>query len=523
MEPVDVGFLSLLPPIIAIVLALISKEVISSLLIGILSGALIYALATGGGIIEMSSVAFGVMADTVGSPGKFNIILFLALLGALVCIVTMAGGSRAYGQWATKRLKSKRAAGLATSFLGMLIFIDDYFNCLTVGTVMKPVTDKYQMSRAKLAYLIDATAAPICIIAPISSWAAAVGTTLYETGAFQNELQAFMATIPYNLYAILTIVMVLMVSILDLDFGGMEKEELKAKNGDLGAVNTEIEEDKTISDKGTIWDLLIPIGSLILFSILAMLYNGGYWSDGLSMQEAFGNCDSAAALVLGSFWALVVTFFLVVPRKLVSFKDFFASVTEGTKSMVNAFIILTLAWTIGTLCQDYLGTGLYVGNLVEASNLPTGMIPMIVFLVAAGLSFSIGTAWGTFGIFIPIVIFICQNTAPEIITVTLSAALAGSVFGDHCSPISDTTILSSTAAGVDHLKHVSTQIPYAVTVASCCAVGYLIAGFSNGNLLLTLGMSIVLLGILVFVLHRSTMKRLSKNAAPQIETEIAAD
>lgn len=511
METIDVGFLSLLPPIIAIVLALITKEVISSLLIGILSGGLIYALHTGGGIVEMSSIAFGVTADTVGSPGKFNIILFLALLGALVYVVTKAGGSKAYGNWASTKLKSKRSAQLATSFLGVLIFIDDYFNCLTVGTVMKPVTDKYRVSRAKLAYIIDATAAPVCIIAPISSWAAAVGSTLYETGAFTNELQAFFATIPYNLYAILSILMVVILSVSSLEFGTMAREEYHTEQtGDVRAVDSESEAGMEISDKGTVWDLIIPIGSLILFSILAMLYSGGYFSgEGVSFSAAFGNCDSSASLVLGGFWALVVTFILFIPRKLITFREFMDGIGEGIKSMVPAYIILTLAWTIGSLCQDYLGTGIYVGHLVETSNVPVGMIPAIVFLVSAGLSFSIGTAWGTFGIFIPIVVFICQATAPELMVVTLSATLAGSVFGDHCSPISDTTILSSAGAGCDHLLHVSTQMIYAVTVACCCFIGYLVAGFSNGNALLTVGTGVVLLLIVLFVMHRISANKLS--------------
>lgn len=514
METIDVGFLSLLPPIIAIILALCTKEVISSLVIGILSGGLIYALNTGGGIIEMSSVSFGVLAETVGSPGKFNIILFLGLLGALVYVVTMAGGSRAYGNWAATKLKTKRSAQLATSFLGMLIFIDDYFNCLTVGTVMKPVTDKYKVSRAKLAYIIDATAAPICIIAPISSWAAAVGSTLYETGAFSNELQAFFATIPYNLYAILSIIMVLALAITNLDFGPMAKEEYKAETtGDLGALTDETDDVQNISSKGTVWDLIIPIGSLIIFSILSMLWNGGYWSgEGLTIGQAFGNCDASAALVLGGFWALVVTFLLFIPRKLVSFKDFMGGIGEGVKSMVPAYIILTLAWTIGSLCQNYLGTGVFVGELVQSSHLPMGAIPAIVFLVSAGLSFSIGTAWGTFGIFIPIVVFICQASAPELMTVTLSATLAGSVFGDHCSPISDTTILSSTGAGCDHLKHVGTQMPYALLVATCCFFGYLIAGFSYGNVFLTLGGGVLLLIAALFVLHRRSVKKLQQTA-----------
>ncbi|MGL4606950.1 MAG: Na+/H+ antiporter NhaC family protein [Eubacteriaceae bacterium] len=509
METVNVGILSILPPLIAIVLALLTKEVISSLLIGILSGSLIYAIASGGGIIEMGAVAFEQMANTVGSPGKFNIILFLALLGALVYVVTLAGGSSAYGNWACTKLKSKKSALLATSFLGAIIFVDDYFNCLTVGTVMKPVTDKYNVSRAKLAYIIDSTAAPICIIAPISSWAAAVGSTLYETGAFTNELGAFVATIPYNLYAILCILMVIILSVTNLDFGPMAKfEKIAEETGDLGAIDTDLPEEILENNRGTVWDLIIPIGALIVFSILSMLYNGGFWAgEGLSLAEAFGNCDASAALVLGGFWALVVTFLLFVPRKLIGFKSFMNGIGMGIKTMVPAYIILTLAWTIGTLCQDLLGTGYYIGELVKASNIPISMIPAIVFLVAALLSFSIGTAWGTFGIFIPIVVFICQYAAPEIMVITLSATLAGSVFGDHCSPISDTTILSSTGAGCDHLQHVSTQMMYSIVVAGCSFIGYIVAGLTGGNLFFTLGTSIILLIVSLILLHKLSLKR----------------
>ena len=381
-------------------------------MLGILSGGLIYAVFSGGGLVAMSSIAFEIMAKTVGTMDKFYIILFLALLGSLVCVVTKAGGSYAYGKWATQKIKSKRAAELATSLLGVLIFIDDYFNCLTVGTVMKPVTDKYKVSRAKLAYIIDTTAAPVCIIAPVSSWAAAVGSTLYETGAFSNELSAFFATIPYNMYAILSITMVVTLSATNLEFGPMANAEWEAEENDnLGAIDTMITQGEAEPNtKGTVLDLVIPILALIVFTILAMLYTGGYWDKPISFQEAIGACNSSASLVLGGFWALVVAFFQFVPRKLISFKDFMSNITTGINTMVPAYIILTLAWTIGSLCQNYLGTGQYIGMLVETSQLPTELIPAIVFLVAAGLSFSIGTAWGTFGIFIPIVVFICQAT-----------------------------------------------------------------------------------------------------------------
>lgn len=510
MEPAtaNVGILSLLPPIIAIVLALLTKEVISSLIIGILSGGLIYTTATGGSLVEMAAFPFTVMSKTVGSPDKFNIILFLAILGGLVAVVTKAGGSLAYGNWASSKIKSKKFAQLATCILGIVIFIDDYFNCLTVGTVMKPVTDKYKLSRAKLAYIIDTTAAPVCIIAPVSSWAAAVGSTLYETGAFSNELSAFFSTIPYNLYAILSLIMVMVLSVTDLEFGPMAAEEEKAETtGELGAIEVApADELKDISQNGSVWDLLIPIGSLIVLTILAMLYNGGLWAKGLSIREAFGNCDASGALVLGSFGALIIAFVQFIPRKLIGFRDFMESFARGINSMVPAFIILSLAWTIGTMCQNYLGTGKYIGALVEASHLPVGLIPAIVFLVAAGLSFSIGTAWGTFGIFIPIVVFICKALDPAIMTVTLSATLAGSVFGDHCSPISDTTILSSSGAGVKHMTHVATQIPYAITVAFCCFVGYIVAGFSGGSIPLTLGCGVILLLVTLKILHLRTKK-----------------
>lgn len=511
MDPIQVGWLSLLPPIIAISLALITKEVISSLIIGILSGGLIYALHTGGGLVKTVDVTFQLMASSM----NINIILFLALLGALVVVVTMAGGSRAYGTWASKKIKSKRAALLSTSALGALIFIDDYFNCLTVGTVMKPVTDKYNVSRAKLAYIIDSTAAPICIIAPISSWAAAVGSNLYSTGAFPNELAAFVSTIPYNLYAILSIIMIIVIASANLDFGPMAAEEHKAMTtGNLGAVETDASRDMKISEKGRVFDLIIPIGALILFSILAMLYSGGYWSgEATSIAAAFGNCDSSAALVLGAFGALVVAFLLFIPRKVLGFREFMDGIGEGIKSMVPAFMILTLAWTIGAMCKSLLSTGDYVAGLVAASNLPMGLIPAIIFIVAAFLSFSMGTAWGTFTILISIVVSICTAGAPHLITVSLAATLAGSVFGDHCSPISDTTILSSTGAGCDHILHVSTQMIYAVTVACCCFVGYLVAGLSGGNLWATLLVSIVLLLITLVLLHSISSAKEKRKAA----------
>lgn len=502
MEVIQVGWLSILPPLIAIVLALLTKEVISSLMVGILSGTFIYALCTVSGaagvVVSTVEHTFTLMASKAAD--NINIILFLCLLGALVVVVTRAGGSRAYGAWAASKLRSKRSAQLATAGLGVLIFIDDYFNCLTVGTVMKPVTDKYGVSRAKLAYLIDATAAPVCIIAPISSWAAAVGSNLQGMGGFDTPMAAFISSIPYNLYALLSLLLVVFLCVTNLDFGPMAKAQQEAAAGNLGAVETaaQVEQPKT-SDKGRVFDLIIPVVGLIIFSVLAMLYTGGYFSgEGVSIADAFGNCDSSASLVLGGFGGLVVAFLLFVPRGVVGFRDFMDGIGEGIKSMVPACIILTLAWTISGVCRDMLGTGEYVGELVKHLQVPFAILPAIIFAVAALLSFSMGTAWGTFGILIPIVMEVMASTTNmALLTAALAATLAGSVFGDHCSPISDTTILSSTGAGCDHMQHVSTQMVYALAVAAASFVGYLVGGLAGGNVFVTLGTGIVALGLIL--------------------------
>lgn len=505
MEAINVGLLSILPPIIAIALALITKEVISSLLIGIFVGTFTYAFSVGDGFMGGINTTFALMGEKIGDNA--TMILFLALLGVLVVLVTAGGGSQAYGIWASTKIKNKKMAQLATGLLGLIIFVDDYFNCLTVGTVMKPVTDKYKIARAKLAYLIDSTAAPVCIIAPISSWAAAVGSTLAGAGIFESDILAFMSTIPFNLYALLTIVMVIIVATTKTSYGPMRALEKRAElENELGALNKASEENEEVD--GHVKDLIIPIISLIILSILAMLYTGGLFSgESSNIVEAFGNCDSATSLVLGGFGAILVTFVLYLPRKILSFKDFMGSVNEGIKMMVPAITILVLAWTISGVCRDLLSTGEYIGHLVEVSHFPLAFLPVVIFLVAAFLSFSMGTAWGTFGILIPIVILICEDsiaTNPELMTVTLAATLGGSVFGDHCSPISDTTILSSTGADCHHMDHVSTQIPYALTVAAACAVGYLVSAFTKFNLFATLGSGLVTLLLLLFVIRKVT-------------------
>lgn len=507
MDAIQVGFLSILPPIIAIGLALVTKEVISSLIIGILSGTLIYSAFTSSGVIGVLVKTFdtttSLMAAKIGDNAA--IVLFLALLGALVAVITMAGGSKAYGDWATKRISSRSGAQLATAALGLLIFIDDYFNCLTIGTVMRPVTDKHRISHAKLSYLIDATAAPICIIAPVSSWAASVISQMDGTGL--DGMSVFIQSIPYNLYALLTIVMVFILCSTRLDFGPMaafeknaiEKNELDSPTSESSG-SDELN-SMVISERGRVFDLLIPIIALIIFSILSMLYVGGYFEGGMTLAEGFGNTDAGPALALASLGALIVAFFLFVPRRVLTFKRFMSGIGVGVKSMVPAFIILTLAWTISGVCRDLLSTGEYVGGLVAVSNMPVSLIPVIVFIVAGFLSFSMGTSWGTFGILIPIIAIVCQRVAPHLTIIALSATLAGSVLGDHCSPISDTTILSSTGAACNHIDHVSTQIPYCLFVGACCAVGYIVAGLT-ANLLLTLLVSAALLVGALIVLHR---------------------
>ena len=507
MEAYYAGWLSILPPIIAIVLALVTKEVLTSLMCGILTGTLIYTVGVGlNPIVGTVETAFNVMVD----KADLNILIFCCLLGALVFVVSAAGGSSAYGRWATTKIRNKKLALLSTSALGAIIFIDDYFNCLTVGTVMKPVTDKYKISRAKLAYIIDSTAAPVCIIAPVSSWAAAVGSNLQSTGHFESDFAAFISTIPFNLYAILSLVMVLTLCLKDLDFGPMEERELRAARGDLGAVELNAEQKLTISDRGTVLDMLVPIVALIIFSVLGMLYNGGFWGEDPafhSVGAAFGNCTAAPALAWGCFGALVVAMIMFVPRKLMSFKGFMDSIQEGMKSMLPACAILMLAWTISGVCRDLLLTADFVKDVVAGSTIPGALLPALIFAIAAFLSFSTGTAWGTFGILIPIVVPVAEAVAPELMVVSLAATLSGSVFGDHCSPISDTTILSSTGAGCNHLEHVSTQMPYAGLVAGCCFVGYLVAGFTAANVWLTLGSALLMLVGVIVVLHRRCMAK----------------
>ena len=458
--------LSLLPPIIAIVLALLTKEVYSSLFVGILSGALIYS---NGNVWNMVLTTFDTMISKICDSWNVGILIFLVMLGMMVSLVNKAGGSAAYGRWASKHIKTKAGALVSTSVLGMLIFIDDYFNCLTVGSVMRPVTDKFKISREKLAYIIDSTAAPVCIIAPISSWAAAVSSIAPEG----EGLNLFIRSIPYNLYALLTLLCVVVMSVMGLDFGKMRMVELAAasKESEENAASDEI--------KGTVLDLMLPIGVLIVSCVTAMIYTGGFFDaeSGCyhNFVEAFAGCDASQGLVLGAFVTIVVTMLLYLPRRVLTFTQFTDSFVDGFKAMVPAILILTFAWTLSGITNQ-LGAKIYVAELVRgtASGL-ANLLPAIIFLIGVGLAFSTGTSWGTFGVLLPIVCAVFPSG--ELMVISVSACLAGAVCGDHCSPISDTTIMASAGADCNHIGHVSTQLPYALTVAGVSCRGYLLAGF----------------------------------------------
>lgn len=492
---IETGWLSLLPPIIAIALALLTKEVYSSLFIGLFSGMLIYSFASGGTIIKAVATTFDMMYSKIADNAYM--IIFLALLWTVVILVSKSGGSEAYGRWAGKRLKTRRSASFATSLLGVLIFIDDGFNCLTVGTVMRPITDRLRISREKLAYIIDATAAPVCIIAPVSSWAVAVASEVSQTDGFHS----FLATIPYNLYALLTILMVLFICYTGLDFGPMKKAEYTAAQAEVGA-ETATEQTQT---KGRVIDLVLPILVLIVCAILGMAYVGGFF-EGVSFSEAIGY-NPTAGLTLGAFAGLVTAFVLYIPRRLMTPKEFVGNIVSGISNIVPPMLILILSWSLGGVCRQLIGTGVYISGFVSSTNLPLGFLPFLIFIVAALMSFSMGTSWGTFGMLIPIVTMICAfDGAGPLLIPTLGATLAGSVYGDHCSPISDTTILASTGASCEHIRHVETQLPYATLVAVVCAIGYLIAGFTLTPWIGLAVSAALLIGALV-VLNRLDLKR----------------
>ncbi len=491
---IETGWISVIPPLVAILLALITKEVYSALFIGVLSGMTIYVIAAHEPFMAIFAHLFDMMAEKISDNSYM--IIFLALLWAVITLVGRSGGTAAYGRWAERKLKSKRATRLATALLGVLIFIDDGFNCLTIGTVMRPIYDRQRISREKLAYIIDATAAPVCIIAPVSSWAVAVASEVSETNGFH----AFLSTIPYNLYALLTILMVAFVCLTGFDFGKMRKAEEKA----LSEGNPAAEAEAPVSEgqpKGTVIDLVLPIVVLIVCAILGMAYVGGFFS-GTPFGEAIGYYPTAG-LSLGAFAGLVTAFILYIPRKIMKAKQFMLSIVSGIGSIVPPMLILILSWTLGAVCREMIGTGEFISGFVASSNLPLGLLPFVVFVIGAIMSFSMGTSWGTFGMLIPIVTMICSATdaGRELLIPTLGATLAGSVYGDHCSPISDTTILASTGAQVEHIRHVETQIPYATLVAVVCAVGYLIIGFTGTPWFGLLASAVLLVGA-IFLLNK---------------------
>lgn len=498
-------FWALLPPIIAIVLALITKEVYSSLFIGIVVGALFYSGFSFEGTLnhiffdQVDDASYG-MISVLSDSSNVGILIFLVILGTLVALMNNAGGSAAFGRWATTHIKTRVGAQLATIALGVLIFVDDYFNCLTVGSVMRPVTDTHNISRAKLAYLIDATAAPVCIIAPISSWAAAVAGFASESDA--NGIALFISAIPYNFYALLTILMMITLSVTKTDFGPMAIHERNALKGDLFTTENRPYADADAHEdtsKGKVIDLVLPVVVLVVACVIGLIYTGGFFS-GESFVSAFANCSASMGLVLGSSVALVFAIIFFIIRRVLSFKDCMACIPEGFKAMVPAILILTFAWTLKSM-TDSLGAAEFVAGVVKASaGSFMNFLPAVIFLIACLLSFATGTSWGTFGILIPIV----QNVFPldnPLGIICISACMAGAVCGDHCSPISDTTIMASAGAQCDHVNHVSTQLPYAISCAVISFVTYIVAGFVQTPFI-ALPVGIVLMLAFLFIMKQ---------------------
>ena len=465
---------ALLPPLVAIVLALITKEVYSSLFVGIVVGALIYSGFKFEGTV--TQIFEGGIIKVLSDSYNVGILIFLVILGSVVCMMNKAGGSAAFGRWASKKIHTRVGAELAAIVLGILIFIDDYFNCLTVGSVMRPVTDRHHVSRAKFAYLIDATAAPVCIIAPISSWAAAVSG--FVEG--QDGLAIFVRTIPYNFYAILTIVMMVGMVLMKTEFGAMRTHEINALNGDLYTTSARPYEnatdDETPNPRGKVIDLVIPIVMLVICCVISMIYTGGFFS-GTDFVTAFSQSDASTGLAMGSAFGLVFAIIFYMIRRVVNFRDCMGCIPEGFKAMVPAIMILTFAWTLKAM-TDSLGAAVFVEEAMRsvAGGIEV-ILPAIIFLVGCGLAFATGTSWGTFGILIPIVVNVFSGTNHELMIISISACMAGAVCGDHCSPISDTTIMASAGAQCEHVNHVSTQLPYAMVAAAVSFLTYIIAGF----------------------------------------------
>ena len=506
-------FFSLLPPVIAIVLALNTKEVYTSLLVGIASGALLYA--NGNLELALNTLFFneeGGMIAKLSDSSNVGILVFLVMLGILVALMNKAGGSAAFGRWASKHIHSRAGAQFATLLLGVMIFVDDYFNCLTVGSVMRPVTDRQKVSRAKLAYLIDATAAPVCMIAPISSWAAAVSSTAEGLDTGISGIQLFIKAIPYNLYSLLTFVFIIALSFMQFDYGPMRAYERKAQEtGDLSAL--ENAEDEAVNPKGKVIDLLLPVAVLIVCCTVGMIYVGGFFGvDAWGGTDcagdfigAFGNTDAFIGLPWGGIIALLFTVIYLLFRRVITFKDAMDCIPKGFNAMISPILILTLAVSLKATITS-LGASVYVHDLMEgAASALYSMLPAVIFLVACVLAFASGTSWGTFGILIPIVTAIFPASS-ELLIIGISACCAGAVMGDHCSPISDTSIMASAGAQCNHLDHVATQLPYVLTVACVCVVGFIVAGFVQ-NVYITWAVSLALMLGVLFALRSIERKR----------------
>ena len=542
-ELISTGAWSIVPPLLALALALITKEVYSSLTIGVFVGMVIYQFTLNGVGVDQLVTAFtdvpNAMALQIADNGA--LLLFLALLGALTVVIATAGGSRAYAEWVSTHIKNARAAQVLTGLLGIIIFVDDYFNCLTVGAVMRPVTDRFHVSHEKLAWIIDSTAAPVCIIAPVSSWAVAVGGYLGDDG-----FSTFVQSIPYNFYALLTIFFVFFMLITNKnDFGPMRAAEAEAKSSEgataeggklleklstmglseqaeadfddhtnLESVVTEqadIEQSASaamdeykglnISEKGKVYDLIVPILVLIFFSILGMMYTGGFF-EGVDFATAVGE-NPVGGLCIGATVALCVAGAMFLPRGLTTLSGFVESISEGVRSMVGAIMILVLAWSLGGCCRYMLGTGDFVSSFLNSLGVSLAILPCIIFLVAGFIGFAMGTSWGTIALILPIVVGVFNEGDP-LFLVAVGATLAGAVYGDHISPISDTTILSSAGAKCNHLRHVATQLPYATTVMVVCFVCYVVAGFT-GNPWISLVLGAVLIVVAVKILHKSNI------------------
>ncbi len=523
--PEGAGLLSIIPPILAIVLALITKEVVFSLFMGILSGMAIYAFAAPMAFYQVPVAIVSLVRGSIGDGEHLSVLVFAFFMGPLIAVMTRSGGANAFGRWATTHLKSAVGAQVATVVFGLLFFVDDYFNCLTIGNVMRPVTDKFRISREKLAYFVDATAAPICIIAPITTWAAYIVSIYADNVSGVSGMTAFLRAIPFNLYSILSIVMVLWLAVRRSgDFGPMAAAEARARAGDpVGAAASEVREEAldptVVSPRGRVWDIAVPVVALVAGGIALMLFLGNYWAppaEGAAPASGFkavfaaiGDTQAALAFATASFLGLLVAFILYIPRRVLSYQEFFACVPAGIRMMVSSLIILALAWTLSAICNKLLGIDDFISGIVkqgaDSGILPIFILPAALFVISSVIAFSTGTSWGTFGILIPIAVAVCNKVDPSLNALVLSSILSGSVMGDHCSPISDTTILSSTGSQCRHIDHVRTQLPYAVLVGAVSAVGYVVAGLTRtlsygASALLTLAVSTALLVAALVVL-----------------------